>query len=330
MNTNTGIRALLNLKNIGTAFVRKVVVKDSFNGDDLFAQIKHITEINNRHYTEDEISKAIDDAFETGNKCHTERIGIVTFLDPAYPPTLRSVADRPVALYFKGNYKLTATMPIAVIGTREPNETGSKIASRVGTYLAANGWSISNGLATGIDADVYGADSSLYTHSIGILAGGLNYNTRTTLLKATARNAEKSLENGGLLLSEYEPDKKEDTFSVVNSCKLQASISLGLLLVQSSIAGGSKFTLKSFCSLPRPIGVIAPFADDVKLESYGGNRLIMEDGKGALCIITGLKKNNIQTSSITLLRSKNDYTLFEAAVRDAAAAAEQQIKSTLF
>lgn len=141
--------------------------------------------------------------------------------------------------------------------------------------------------------------------------GRLNYNTRSTLLKATARYAEKSLENGGLLLSEYEPDKKEDTFTVVNSCKLQASISLGLVLVQSSITGGSRFTLKSFCALPRPIGVIVPIAQDFNLDSYAGNKLLIEHGKEGLSTFTGTQSKNIVTSVILPIQSKNDYSGFE-------------------
>jgi DNA processing protein len=52
------------------------------------------------------------------------------------------------------------------------------------------------------------------------LAGDLNYTTKKTLLKRTVENAEKSIESGGLLVSEVPPDKKEDSFSV--TCKIAA------------------------------------------------------------------------------------------------------------
>jgi len=74
------------------------------------------------------------------------------------------------------------------------------------------------------------------------------------VLKQVLReNAEQVLQNNGLLISEEQYiDKKADKFSIIKSCRIQAGIPQGLLLIQSSMDGGSRFAAKAFCRLRRP------------------------------------------------------------------------------
>src|SRR5690606_14441229 len=111
------------------------------------------------------------------------------------------------------------------------------------------------------------------------LAGGLNYNSSKTLLKSTAVNADKILENNGLIISEMPIHKKEDAFSVVKSCRIQAGMSHGLLLVQSSLTGGSKYTVKAFAEHNRPLAVINPIGDADALQFYEANIEIIHNSR---------------------------------------------------
>lgn len=314
-NNNTiGILAMSDLKGIGPAFIKKATTKKSFETSNLFFEIKEITEANNKQFDDDSIFQSIENAKEILFYCKEEGITIIDLLSDDYPISLKELKDPPSVIYCKGNLDLLYQNTICIIGTREPNENGVKIAERLGLYFAKNQWSICNGLAEGIDNFSIKSEDKTHNRVIGILAGGLNYNSKKTLLKKTAENAEKVLENNGLLISEMPPDKKEDTFSVVKSCRIQAGISHGLILIQSSLNGGSKFTTKAFCETDRPIGIINPFQSDIDLPTYNANKEIINNNKKGLSIFADIKEDKILTPKIFIIKSKDDYKELEEVI----------------
>lgn len=328
-NNIIGIIALSKLDRIGPAFIKKVVTNLSFETSNFFDYIKEITEASNKHFDDDIIFQAIEYAKEILYLCKEEGITIIDLLSDDYPVFLKELKDPPSVIYCKGNLDLLYQKTICLIGTREPNENGIKIAERLGSYFNKNEWVICNGLAEGIDNFSIKSEDKIHNRVIGILAGGLNYNSKKTLLKKTAENAEKVLENNGLLISEMPPDKKEDTFSVVKSCRIQAGISHGLILIQSSLDGGSKFTTKAFCETNRPIGIINPFQTDINLPTYNANKEIIENNKKGLSKFTDIKEDKILTTKILIIKSKDDYQELEELINIRQTQIEQN-KTTLF
>lgn len=323
-NKITGIIALSELKGIGPAFVKKAVSQNSFETSDTIQEIKDIVASHNKQFDDDTIYEAVETAKEIVFKCKEESITIIEFTNEDYPTQLKEIKDPPSVLYCKGNVDLLYHKTVCIIGTREPNETAIKISERIGNFYSNSDWAICNGLAEGVDSFSIKTSDQFHNKVIGVLAGGLNYNSKKTLLKKTAENAEKTLENGGLLVSEIPPDKKEDTFTVVKSCRIQAGLSNGLILVQSSLDGGSRFTTKSFCETQRPIAVINPIPTDFELPTYNANKEIIQSGKKGLAKFTELKEDKIQTSKIFIIKSKDDYTEFEQLMKN------KRIEQTLF
>ena len=310
-NKIIGIIALSELKGIGPAFVKKVVSKNTFETTNIIQEIKEIITTNNKQFDDDTIYEAVESAKDIVFKCKEEGITIIEFTSEDYPTLLKEIKDPPSVIYCKGNLDLLYNKTVCIIGTREPNENAVKISERIGSFYSNTSWAICNGLAEGVDNFSIKSNDKIHSKVIGILAGGLNYNTKKTLLKKTAENAEKTIESGGLLISEMPPDKNEDTFTVVKSCRIQAGLSNGLILIQSSLDGGSRFTTKSFCETQRPIAVINPVQSDFDLPTYNANKEIILNSKMGLTKFTGLKEDKIQTSKIFVMKSKDDYTEFE-------------------
>ena len=194
-NNIIGIIALSKLDRIGPAFIKRVVTNKSFETSNYFDEIKTITEANNKQFDDDTIFDAIENAKEILFFCKEEGITIIDLLNDDYPISLKELKDPPSVIYCKGNLDLLYQKTICIIGTREPNENGIKIAERLGLYFTKNEWAICNGLAEGIDNFSIKSEEKTHNRVIGILAGGLNYNSKKTLLKKTAENAEKVLEN---------------------------------------------------------------------------------------------------------------------------------------
>jgi DNA processing protein len=310
-NNIIGLIALSELRGIGPAFIKKAVSKRFFNTTDTIDAIKEITTINNKPFEEKIIYEAVERAKKIVSKCKEEDISIIEVTSKYYPILLKEIKDPPAVIYCKGNLDLLYNKTVCIIGTREPNENGAKIAERIGSFYSKSDWAICNGLAEGIDNFSIQSNEKIHNKIIGILAGGLNFNNKKTLLKKTTENAQKTLEHGGLLVSEMPPDKKEDTFTVVKSCRIQSGFSNGLILIQSSLLGGSRFTVKSFCETHRPIAVIHPVQSDFDLPSYNANREIILHYKNGLSKFTEIKEDKIQASKIFVLKSKENYIEFE-------------------
>ena len=230
--------------------------------------------------------------------------------DDNYPKNLLEIKDPPAILFYLGNIALL-DKAISIIGTRKSTSLGNKIANCLGMYFSKN-WSICNGLVDGIDKNAIIDNNKILPRVIGVLSGGLNY--EYTSSKTTQELAEKVLKNEGLLLSENEPSKKEDQFSGSKASRIQAGLSNSLILIQSSIKGGSKYTIKTFSELKRPLGVVnysnsKSFQEDEKFEA---NRLILKNGnKGIMEFCSIKKQENIKIFKTISIRNDNDYAIIE-------------------
>ena len=244
-------------------------------------------------------------ADEIMSDCKDNDIKMVSIIDAEYPSQLKEIGDPPSVLFIKGNLSLLNHV-IAIIGTRHSSELGNKIAERVGSYFA-DYFSICNGLVEGIDEHSIYVGSKVLSNVVGIISGGLCYNETCSSHHIQVIN--DVLDAGGLVISEYYPRQKEDMYSGSKASRIQAGLSHGLILVQSKIDGGSKYTLAKFAKLGRPIGVIHfPSSAEYQSESFGANRLIAEKGKDGLAQMIGLKKtSSINIGPLIVLSNKDDY-----------------------
>lgn len=316
LNKKLGIIALSSIKGIGPAFIKKSLQETSFQSSSILDDILILLKANNKNIDNETILTGINIATKIVNECTKEDIFIIEISDQDYPSQLKEIKDPPPILFCKGNLALLRHKTICIIGTRAPNKNGAVIAQKTGANYSSFGFAICNGLAAGIDSCAIKTTSDFHKNVIGVLAGGLNFNSGSTLLKVIAKNAAGVLENGGLVISEYPPNKKEDTFSVVKSCRIQAGISQGLILVQSSLSGGSRFTVKAYCETSRPIAVIKPVLSDYDLLTYEANKEILEKGIKGLSKFTELKDEKILTKEIFAIKTKEDFSKFEEIVRN--------------
>lgn len=302
------------VKGVGPSFIRKHVTSEEYFSTNLIIEIKSLLINNKKEISENIIFQETENAKKIISQCNTENIKILTIFDKEYPSNLKLIKDAPSIIFVKGNIDILNNNTICIIGTREPNENGTKITQRVAEHYKQLKWNICNGLAEGIDTAAIQQNDNYYSNVIGVVAGGLNFNAKKTLLKNTCVNVEKVIDAGGVIISEFPPNKMEDTFSVIKSCRLQAGVSEGLFLIQSSIDGGSKYTLKSYCETNRPLAVINPLKEDEVLPSYSANITIRDNQLIGLSKITGLKIDKISTKNIVLIKSKEDYGLFDKVI----------------
>jgi DNA processing protein len=317
---NLIILALSLLKGIGPTFIKRnlLTIKKSQLYDLGRCTEESLTKLLaflNKKYSLSEVEEAVSKARDILAECDSQKIGITSVVNDNYPKRLLELKDPPSILYFIGSFSLLENKLITVIGTRKPNEHGKIIAERVGQYFYSQGWGICNGLADGIDSfAIRKGENGYFTHVVGVVGCGLSESSFRSLPKQSIFNIENILANNGLVVSEMPPLKKQDTFSVVKSCRIQAGLGYGLILVQSSTTGGSRFTIKAAVESNKPIGVVYPVKMDIERDDYGANKKIIKNGITGLNECIELNNNNNFNSEIFILTTKESYPEFEAIV----------------
>lgn len=292
------------VKNIGPAFIKK--------NRQRLSQIASCEEIVSevRSEEEEKLSHYATVADGIISDCKANDIKMISILDSTYPSQLAEIGDPPSVLFLKGDASLLEHV-IAIIGTRHSTELGNKIAEKVGAYFS-NKYSICNGLVEGIDEHSIYYNGHVTKNVVGIISGGLFY--RETCTSSHIRMIDDVLNAGGLIISEFYPRQKEDKYSGSKASRIQAGLSRGLILVQSTLKGGSKYTLATFAKLNRPLGVICYDSSEEYQtdDSFSANRLIQTKNIEGVAEFTGVKKP--KTSCLQLIKTKDDYIRFESAI----------------
>jgi DNA processing protein len=145
-------------------------------------------------------------------------IGIKTFLDDDFPQSLREIDDPPPLLYFKGEFPLSNTLFVAVVGTHHATYEGIKDATDIGKELAKRGVMVVSGLARGVDTGAHLGALAKEGKTYAVLGSGLN-----KIYPEENLNLAIEISKNGALLTEY---------------PLNAPINVGQLMARNRIVVG--------------------------------------------------------------------------------------------
>lgn len=303
------ILALSLIKGVGDAFIKRKL-------NEIEAYIADVDLLGNMlggKVTIDGITDNLPIANKIIGECLENDIKIIPITSDQYPSLLKEIKNPPAILYLKGNMA-NLEKCVAIIGSRKSDNLGNSIATKIGEHFSEK-WSICNGLVEGIDKNAILSEDRVLSNVTGVLSGGLNYDKTSS--KITKELAEKVLKNNGLLVSENPPNKREDQFSGSKASRIQAGLSKGVILIQSSSSGGSKYTIRAFSELNRTLGVINFKGNKIfdREELFSGNRLLVAKGIDGIAEMCDIKKtNSIKIKKIIPFMSKDDYILFEKAL----------------
>jgi DNA processing protein len=248
-------------------------------------------------------------------RCAEVGVLAVAFGDSRYPSSLMELSTPPPVLFCRGEVNLLARPILGVIGTRKATPFGETVAERAGRYFSDRKVHLCNGLADGIDICAVTYDGAFLPGVVGVMACGLDILESNVTSKRIAQRAQKLLEAGGLLVSEFPPGAVEDQNSVVASCRLQAGLSQALLLVQSSSEGGSRFTAGHFAKLPRKLAFVVPPESRASETAFSANQMLLK-GRDGLAEFVGLKTCTTLKADLLPMRSKDDYDRILHALRN--------------
>lgn len=158
--------------------------------------------------------------------------------EPDYPPALRQIEGAPPLLAVKGDLAAATRPSVGIVGSRNASIAGAKFAAMIARDCGRAGYTVTSGLARGIDTAAHRA--SLETRTIAVLAGGLDqpYPPENVPL------LDEITDGAGLAVSEmpfgWEPRARD--FPRRN--RLISGISLGVVVVEAAERSGSLITAR--------------------------------------------------------------------------------------
>lgn len=166
-----------------------------------------------------------------------------------YLQVTATIADPPKRLWSVGKLPTERVPTVAIVGTRRPTPYGREVAYRLASELAQKGVIVVSGLALGIDSIAHQAVLDSGGTTIAIMPAGLE-----RIYPASHRQlAQRIVENGGALISEYEPHEPPYLNRFVQRSRIVAGLSDGVLIIEASAKSGTIHTANFALEQGRPV-----------------------------------------------------------------------------
>jgi DNA processing protein len=197
---------------------------------------------------------------------------ILTLLDTDYPQILKEIANPPPVLFVQGSVAILQTRQIAIVGSRYPSHTGIEIARNFAKHFVELGFTITSGLALGIDtASHQGALTCGKT--IAILGCGLDQ----IYPAANKKLATEIIDNGGALVSEFPIGIKPKAGNFPSRNRIISGLSLGVLVVEAAASSGALITAEIAAEQGREVFAVPGSIYNMKTK--GCHKLIKQGAK---------------------------------------------------
>ena len=159
--------------------------------------------------------------------------------DARFPPRLKAIFDPPPALYLRGSGdpELLSRRAVAVVGARSCSPYGAQVARMLGSELGAAGLVVVSGLARGIDGEAHRGALDGGGTTVGVLGCGIDRD-----YPAANAALSRRMEEGGLVVSEYEPGVEPAPWRFPARNRIIAGLCEAVVVVEARERSGALIT----------------------------------------------------------------------------------------
>lgn len=170
---------------------------------------------------------------------------------PDYPALLRKMPAPPLALFVEGDPARLWRAGIAVVGSRAPTAGGRDTAATFARAFASAGFTVTSGLASGIDAAAHAAALDAGGGTVAVLGSGIDQPYPRSNQRLHARIVE-----AGTVVSEYPPGTPARREHFPSRNRIVAGLSLGTLVVEAAQRSGALITARLAADAGREVFAI--------------------------------------------------------------------------
>ncbi len=198
------------------------------------------------------------------------QINQINFQTDAFPEQLAEIPSPPKCLFTLG--ELPSGPYLAIVGTRKPTSYGRHMAYQLASELAAAGFVIVSGLASGIDGVAHQAALDVGGKTLAVLGSGLD-----RIYPADHRKlATDILGAGGALVSEFPIGTTPFPGNFVARNRIISGLSLGTVFIEGDVKSGAIHTVNFAIKQNRVVMAVPGNATSPM--SAGPNNIIREGG----------------------------------------------------
>lgn len=199
-------------------------------------------------------------------------IEVVSINDDRYPALLREIYDPPAFLYARGRLSLLQSPQLAMVGSRRTSQQGRQNAYQFAKAFAEHGFTITSGLALGVDAESHRGALVCGGNTIAVLGTGID-----VVYPRSNRSLFEQIAEQGLIISEYPPGRQAHRGQFPRRNRIISGLSLGILVVEAAVQSGSLITAR--CGLEQGREVFAMPGSIHNPASRGCHALIRQGAK---------------------------------------------------
>lgn len=163
---------------------------------------------------------------------------------------LKNYILTPMTLNIRGTFLPQDNNSVAIVGTRQPTDSGLNKARNLGTYFAIEGITVISGLAWGIDREAALGVIDGLGRQIAVLSTPVSQITP----KANKEIGEAIIDNG-CLVSAYPEGTRYHVSHYIERDRLIAGLSKVVIVVECGIESGTMHTVKAALELKIPVFV---------------------------------------------------------------------------
>ncbi|HSR88619.1 MAG TPA: DNA-processing protein DprA [Pontiella sp.] len=177
------------------------------------------------------------DADEEIGRASVAGVRIITPLDSEYPEALKTIHDPPLALYVRGSFLPQDAKALAIVGSRSTSHYGLNAADRLAYQLGQVGFTVVSGLARGTDTAAHSGALKSGARTIAVLGGAID-----CLYPPENEALAEKIARQGAVISEYPMGRQADRMTFPYRNRIISGLSMGVLLIESAVKGGSMHT----------------------------------------------------------------------------------------
>lgn len=242
--------------------------------------------------------KALNSAWQwaQSDNCH-----LITYEDTDYPQQLKHIHQPPPVLYVKGQKQALNHKQLAVVGTRHPTVAGRDMAYHMAKHLTELGWSITSGLAFGVDIAAHNG-ALQQGNTLGVLATGVD-----VVYPSQHRQQAKAITQAGALVSEMSLGTAPKPRHFPRRNRLISGLSQGVLVVEATAQSGSLHTARFALEQDREVFAVPGSINNP--QSKGCHALIKQGAQLVECTEDILQDwpNQLSLWDQTSLESSSSY-----------------------
>lgn len=189
---------------------------------------------------------------------------------PDWPALWRHIPDPPAVIHVVGDPTWLTCPTLAIVGTRRATNRGLALAGGLARALAVRGWTITSGLALGIDGAAHRGALAAGGGTVAVMGTGPEL-----VYPRAHRGLQTEILRTGCCLTEFPPGTPPLRHNFPKRNRLIAALSLAVVVVEAPLTSGALHTARLALDYDREVFAVP---GPVDLASSRGCHRLLRDG----------------------------------------------------